>query len=136
MLINIKDRDIISSTIRKLNIGSQLLKLPKEKFDEVCRFMEDNGITADKDQMTLEDFFWIDFDNVMDKLDYGDLIEIADSLEINSDGDAFELKNSIINYCKKNGIKSIVNYLDAFLCKVFIVDEDEKRYFVYRFDEW
>lgn len=80
-----------------------------------------------------DDFKWVSINDVMNEFDFEDVIELADTLGIEGSFDKSEeqLIKEIYAHFDKYEIRKLVPFVNDFYYYVFIVDEENKRFFVY-----
>lgn len=134
MIVNIRERENAFKALQNENPDCDLAKLPKEDCMSVLRFMEENCMELDPECCD-DDFKWVSINDIMNEFDSEDVIELADTLGIEGSFDKSEeqLIKEIYAHFDKYGIRKLVPFVNDFYYYVFIVDEKNKRFFVYVF---
>ena len=132
VLVNIRDRNSVFDILQKENPNCDLAKLPKEECIKVLKFIEDNCMEFDPECCD-DDFKWINVEDIIREFDFEEIIQLAETFDIKDAFDKSEnqLRKDIDKYLVKYGIKDMVPFINDFLYNVFIVDEENKRFFVY-----
>lgn len=132
MFVNIRERENAFKALQNENPDCDLAKLPKEDCMNILRFMEENCMSLDPECCD-DDFKWVSVEDIICEFDFKEIIELAAKLDIEDvlDKNEDQLRKDIDKYLVKYGIKDIVPSINDFLYHVFIVDEENKRFFVY-----
>lgn len=134
MVVNIRERENVFKALLNENPDCDLAKLPKEDCMNVLRFMEENCMELDPECCD-NDFKWVNINDVMNEFDFEDIIELADTLGItlgiegSFDKSEEQLIKEIYAHFDKYGIKEVAPFVEDFYYHVFIIDEENRRFF-------
>ena len=132
MLVNIRERENVLKALYNENPDCDLAKLPKEDCMNILKFMEENCMEFDPECCD-DDFKWASVNDIMNEFDFEDVIELADVLRIEGSFDKSEelLIKEIYAHFDRYGIKEVAPFVEDFYYHVFIIDEKNRRFFVY-----